>query len=122
MVRLNQRKDRKMKPPKTMPLPWVIASVADERCRTCVCIFDKDGLRFNGIAAIDQGDAAAYIQHCVNNYPALVEALKFDANIENFCITRDLGITECEPPHDYSMSGASRIGKTAQEVLRKAGE
>ena len=94
-----------MEPPKTMPLPWVIASVADERCRTCVCIFDKDGLRFNGIAAIDQGDAAAYIQHCVNNYPALVEALQKLAKLGN--------------GDQYGNSNGNVI---AQDALRKAGE
>lgn len=45
------------------------------------------------------------------------KALRFYADPSNFCVTENMGITECEPPHDYAMCGASYIGTTARKAL-----
>ena len=82
-----------MKPPVNMPLPWSVCASNGNYCS----IWDEHSNRFQEYEDMEQ--AAAYIQHCVNNYPALVEALR---------LIKDAGQTAPEV--------------IAEEALRKAGE
>lgn len=86
-----------MKPPKTMQLPWTV--FADHRTSCAYLVYDKDENFFKDEDSETMDAAAAYIQHCVNLYPALVDALR---------LIKDAGQTATEV--------------IAEEALRKAGE
>jgi len=64
-----------MKPPESMPLPWQVGLCYSHGFEVD---FEYEGKfkSLSGLTMKDQEQAIAYIQHCVNNYPALVEALE----------------------------------------------
>ncbi len=93
-----------MKPPATMPLPWTVKYFPHKGGENAF-IFDKDGMFFQEAYGDDQEQAAAYIQHCVNVYPSLIESLEKLARLGN--------------GDQYGNSNGNII---AQDALRKAGE
>ena len=92
-----------MKTPVNMPLPWEVTGSSAKL--NAFLVYDEQGTFFEQINNKDQEQAAAYIQHCVNNYPALVEALEKLAKLGN--------------GDQYGNSNGNVI---AQDALRKAGE
>jgi len=93
-----------MKPPETMPMPWQVGLCYSHGFEVD---FEYEGKfkSLSGLTMKDQEQAIAYIQHCVNNYPALVEALEKLAKLGN--------------GDQYGNSNGNVI---AQDALRKAGE
>lgn len=70
-----------MKPPSNMPLPWTVSKGYRDGYILAV-IFDKDGNFHEDATPEDREQSAAYIQHCVNNYPVLVDLL---SHIRDWC-------------------------------------
>ena len=108
-----------MKPPSNMPLPWTVSKGYRDGY-TLAVIFDKDGNFHEETTPEDREQAAAYIQHCVNNYHAFVEALRFYAKEENWLSTV-ARLKQGEYRNDPPLASLD-AGDKAKEALRKAGE
>ena len=100
-----------MKPPETMPLPWKIEGGLQGF--NDFSVWDKDGDEFEDTTPEDSDQAAAYIQHCVNVYPVLVEALS-----ELYSVVKG----ESHSLLNEDSGGDAELDWKIQEALRKAGE